>query len=307
MTGIIIKSLAGVYTVRLDDSGAVCEGKARGRLRYEGSKPLVGDHVTIEVYDSQGELQTSPVDADAVGDVSSIVTEILPRRNAFVRPPVANVDYMVIIAAAVNPITDPFLVDRMAVIAAMNDVEAIICINKSDLNPANELFDIYTRAGFRVFRVSAESGAGTAEMLDALRGKLSVFTGNSGVGKSSILNAFGLEIRTGEVSEKLGRGRHTTRHSEIFEVDGALIIDTPGFSSFDTSMMERLPREDLEHAFIDFAPYLGKCRFRDCAHMKEPGCAILEALERGEIVKSRHDSYVRLAELEAELKAKEYK
>lgn len=291
MTGTIIKALAGVYTIRVAD-GETHDCKGRGRLRYEGASPRVGDLV---------ELVPSPDGGYGT------VERILPRRNSFVRPPVANIDYMVIVAAAVNPITDPFLIDRMAVIAAMSDAETVIVLNKVDLDSADTLHEIYTRAGFPVFRVSAETGEGTAELLAFLRGKISVFTGNSGVGKSSILNALGLEIKTGEVSEKLGRGRHTTRHTEIFEVDGALIFDTPGFSSFDTSMMERLPREDLEHAFIDFRPFIGQCRFRNCAHEKEPDCAILGAVARGEIGKSRHESYLRLAELERELKAREYK
>ena len=292
MTGTIIKALAGVYTVHEDGTGKSYSCKGRGRLRYEGASPRVGDRVEFE-----------PTDESGIGTVD----KILPRRNSFVRPPVANIDYMVIVAAAVNPITDPFLIDRMAVIAAMSDAETVIVLNKVDLDSADSLYEIYTLAGFPVFRVSAETGEGTAELLAFLRGKVAVFTGNSGVGKSSILNALGLEIKTGEVSEKLGRGRHTTRHTEIFEVDGALIFDTPGFSSFDTSMMERLPREDLENAFIDFRPYLGQCRFRNCAHEKEPNCAILGAVERGEIGKSRHASYLRLAELERELKAREYK
>jgi ribosome biogenesis GTPase len=289
VTGIITKALSGVYFVRSD--GKTYECKARGRFRYENASPLVGDAVVIELKSEN----------------SGTVTQILPRKNSFVRPPVANIDVMVIVASAVNPVTDPFLIDRMAVIAGTSGAESVICLNKCDLDVADALFDIYTRAGFPVFRVSAETGEGTAELLAALRGKTAAFTGNSGVGKSSILNALGLELKTGEVSEKLGRGRHTTRHTEIHDVDGAFIIDTPGFSSFDTGMMERLPREDLERAFIDFVPYLGKCRFRDCAHIREPGCAILEAVEGGEIVRSRHESYIRLTDLENELKAREYK
>ena len=299
MTGTIIKALAGVYTIHADTSGRVYNCKGRGRLRYENKSPRVGDRVEFEPI-------VDPNDAEAVA-ATGTVERILPRRNVFVRPPVANIDYMVIVAAAVNPITDPFLVDRMSVIAAMSDAQVVIVLNKVDLNSADALHDIYSRAGFPVFRVSAETGEGTAELLAFLRGKVSVFTGNSGVGKSSILNALGLNIKTDEVSEKLGRGRHTTRHTEIFEVDGALIFDTPGFSSFDTSMMERLPREDLEMSFIDFAPYLGQCRFRDCAHEREPDCAVVGAVERGEIVRSRYESYLRLAALERELKAREYK
>ena len=227
------------------------------------------------------------------------ITEILPRRNAFVRPAVANIDVMVIVAAAVIPVTDPFLIDRVTAMAQSHDCEVVICINKCDVDPGDKLFEIYTKAGFDVIRTSAKSGIGIDELSSKISGKVCAFTGNTGVGKSSILNAMhpGLVIKTGDVSEKLGRGRHTTRHVELFKLtNGAVIADTPGFSSFDVDQMEVIKKENLQYAFLDFAPYIENCRFTNCSHIKERGCAVLEALNNGEIQKTRHDSYVRLYE-----------
>ena len=222
------------------------------------------------------------------------------------RPAVANIDQLVIIAAGVIPVTDPFLIDRVAAIADSKEgCDCLVCINKCDLSAADELFETYTRAGFRTLRVSAETGEGMNELAAAIAGKVSAFTGNSGVGKSSILNCLepDFQLQVGEVSEKLGRGRHTTRHIELFRLkNGAIVADTPGFSSFDTERMELLRKEDLEKAFREFRPYLDGCHFTGCAHVKEKGCAVLEAVEAGKIPKSRHESYVRLYEQAKEIK-----
>ena len=215
MEGVIIKALSGFYYVAAEEKRIEC--KARGRFRLDGSSPLVGDRVLVSL------------DANGKGRVDTV----LPRRNWFIRPAVANIDALVFVAANTNPVTDPFLVDRISVIAAEADCELIVCINKSDLDPGERLYDIYTRAGFPVVRMSAETGEGADALLDALRGKVSAFTGNSGVGKSSILNRLlpGAAIRTGEVSEKLGRGRHTTRHVELYQLaPDTYIADTPGFA-----------------------------------------------------------------------------
>ena len=292
--GLITKILGGIYTVF--EGSAYYDCRARGLFRHKGETPLVGDRVDIDV--------------DEFG--KGTIQKILPRQNEFIRPPVANVDIMVIVASAAIPVTEPFLIDRMAAVAASAGVTPVICINKSDLDSADKLFDIYSRGVFPTFRVSAETGNGIGALIDALYGSTSVLTGNSGVGKSSILNALGLKIAVGEVSNKLGRGRHTTRHVEIHTLinpkgPDACVIDTPGFSSFDTGKMALTEQSDIEHGFPEFEPFLGKCRFRDCVHVKEPGCAVLEALGDGLINESRHRSYVMLLDTAKELKAREYK
>ena len=276
--GVIIRALSGFYDVDTGAGSIRC--RARGRFRKEGLTPLVGDRVTLRRSGENGYLQ-----------------EILPRKNQFVRPAVANVDQLVMLAAQVNPVTEPFLIDRVAAIAAQQQVELILVINKCDLDPAERLYGIYRDTGMTVFRISSATGEGVDALRQRLSGKLAAFTGNSGVGKSTLLNLLFPEARmpTGDVSEKLGRGRHTTRHVELFTLpDGTRIMDTPGFSAFDTDQMDLGAPEQLALAFPEFAPFLGKCRFDDCAHVKEAGCAVLEALETGAIQPSRHESYVRL-------------
>ena len=290
-TGRIVRSLSGFYDVVLPDTVLTC--KARGILRREGQSPLTGDMVTVTRQGAKG-----------------MVEAILPRKNSFVRPAVANVDALVIFAANVNPITEPFLIDRVTAIAGNKGVECILCVNKTDLDAAEKLRGIYTHAGFRVIPTSAETGAGVETLRQALQGKLTAFTGNSGVGKSSILNRLcpQLALPTGEVSEKLGRGRHTTRHVELFTLDSeTFVMDTPGFSSFDTDQMDIILKENLQYAFPDFGPFLGQCQFHDCSHRKEPGCAVRAAAEAGAIESSRYDSYLRLYEKAAQYKQWEHK
>lgn len=280
-TGTIFKAISGFYYVETENETIEC--KARGRFRHENITPLVGDIAEITV----------------TGGGKGILDVILPRKNAFIRPPIANLDQMVIIASAVIPITDPFLIDRMTAIAEFNNCGCVICINKFDLNRGDTLFDIYTKVGYKVIHTSAETGEGIPELLNAVKDKLSAFTGNSGVGKSSILNILdpALDLSVGDVSQKLGRGRHTTRHVELYKLkNGAIVADTPGFSSFDTEQMELTVKDQLQFLFKEFVPYIGKCRFHDCAHIKESGCAILDALEAGHIPESRHASFVRLYE-----------
>ena len=265
------------------------ECKARGRFRYDGCSPLVGDRVEVS-FDAHGKGR---------------IDTVLPRRNAFIRPAVANIDQLIMIAANVNPVTDPFLIDRVVAIAENADCEPVVCLNKCDLDPADHLYEIYRSIGFRVLRTSAATGLGVDELRDTLRGKTSAFTGNSGVGKSSLLNALDASfgIATGAVSERLGRGKHTTRHVELYELEsGSYIADTPGFASFEVEMMCTIPKERLQFDFPDFDKYIGSCRFSDCAHLKEPGCAVTQAVAAGEIGQSRYRSYTRLYEMCAQHK-----
>ena len=290
-TGRILRSLSGFYDVQT--GGGIISCRARGSLRRTGDTPLTGDMVEITVERGKG-----------------MVEKILPRRNSFVRPAVANIEALVVFAANVNPVTEPFLIDRVAAIAGDQEVPVILVVNKCDLDPAEDLVSVYTRAGFRCIRASAETGEGVEELRSLLRGKLTAFIGNSGVGKSSMLNCLcpGLALPTGEVSEKLGRGRHTTRHVELYKLDeDTYVADTPGFSSFDTDMMDVILKENLQYAFPDFAPYVGKCQFHDCSHRREPGCAVTEAVKEGLIGKSRYDSYLKLYEKASQIKEWEIK
>ena len=267
--------------------------RARGILRKEGNSPLTGDLVEITLDRGKG-----------------MVERILPRKNSFIRPAVANVDALVVFAANVNPVTEPFLIDRVAAIAGDQEVSVILCVNKCDLDPALDLNRIYRNAGFPVICTSAETGEGVEALRKLLEGKLTAFTGNSGVGKSSILNRLcpELALPTGEVSEKLGRGRHTTRHVELYRLgEDTYVADTPGFSSFDTDQMEVILKENLQYAFPDFGKYIGQCRFDDCSHRKEPGCAVREAFEAGQIEKTRYDSYLRLYEKASQINLWELK
>lgn len=283
--------MSGFYDVQTGDKVITC--RARGILRKEGNSPLTGDLVEITVERGKG-----------------MVEKILPRKNRFIRPAVANIDALVVFAANVNPVTEPYLIDRVAAIAGDQSVPVYLCMNKCDLDPAADLVRIYEKAGFPVFRTSAETGEGVEQLRQMIKGKLVAFTGNSGVGKSSILNRLApeLELATGEVSEKLGRGRHTTRHVELYSLgDDTLVADTPGFSSFDTDQMEVILKENLQYAFPDFGPYIGKCRFDDCSHRKEPDCAVRSAVEAGEIGKSRYDSYMKLYEKSSQINLWELK
>ncbi len=281
MRGRIQKALSGFYYVDTGEEVLTC--RARGKFRKEGASPLVGDFAVVQ----------------PLGGGEGVVESLEERRNSFVRPAAANIDQLVVLCANVNPVTDPYLIDRVAAIAALKDCEVLICINKCDLDRGDELYEIYTKAGFPTVRVSAATGEGLDELTEHIRGKLSVFTGNSGVGKSSILNALqpDFQLKVGEVSEALGRGRHTTRHTELFRLDcGAEVIDTPGFSSFEAAEMSWELKCRLPETFREFAPYRDECRFVGCSHTKEKGCAVLEALKAGKIHPIRHRNYLRLYE-----------
>lgn len=287
----IIKALSGFYYVQTEDG--VVECRARGRFRRQDQSPLVGDFVRITRQGDKGVLEA-----------------LLPRKNAFIRPAVANIDQLVVLASCAIPVTEPFLIDRVLAIAQLQNVPALVVVNKDDLAPAQPLAEIYRRAGVPVLVTSAETGEGIEALREALAGKLSCLTGNSGVGKSSLLNHAcpQLQLPVGEVSEKLGRGRHTTRHIELYSLgSNTFVADTPGFSAFDTERMELVHKEQLQYAFPEFAPYLGHCQFPDCAHRKEPGCAVRKALAEGKIGQTRYSSYERLYELASQLKEWELK
>jgi len=289
---VIMKTLSGFYYVKNGEETIAC--RARGKFRVDGVYPLAGDRVRYEI----------------TGQGTGMINEVLPRRNFFVRPTVANVDYLVIIAANTNPVTDPYLIDRVSVIAEDVGCDVIICINKCDIDSGDELFKIYSKTRYKVIRTSAKTGQGIAHLRDCIRGKTVAFTGNSGVGKSSILNAIepSFNITTDEVSHHLGRGKHTTRHVELFDIgDETYIADTPGFASFDLAQMKPISKEDLQYKFPDFAEYIGLCRFDDCKHLKEPNCAVTQAVSSGTVSQSRYDSYVRLFDIVSQFKKWEQK
>ena len=277
--GRIEKALSGFYYV--NTGGETLQCRARGKFRREGLSPLVGDWVQVR----------------ELGNGEGFVEAVEARRNQFARPAAANIDQLVILASAAIPVTEPYLIDRIASIAALKGCQVLLCLNKCDLDSADELYDIYSRSAIPVLRVSAVTGQGLDALREAIRGKLSAFTGNSGVGKSSVLNALlpSLALPVGEVSKALGRGRHTTRHVELFSLgEDTYIIDTPGFSSFDTAEMDLALKQHLPDTFPEFAPYVSGCRFTGCTHTKEKGCRVLQAVKDGLIPASRHRSYVRL-------------
>ena len=243
MEGTIIKALSGFYYVSCGEN--VYECKARGRFRLDGTSPLVGDKVCFAT-DSSGK---------------GFIEKVYDRKNSFIRPAVANIDALVFVAANTNPITDPFLIDRVSVIAEEACCELIVCINKVDIDPADELYAIYTGSGFTTRRTSAATGEGIPELRAVLDGKICAFTGNSGVGKSSLLNSISPEfnIEVAAVSNKLGRGKHTTRHVELYNIgDATFIADTPGFASFDIKMMQNIEKQELQHDFREFKKYIGR-------------------------------------------------
>ena len=289
LTGTILKGIGGFYYV--DTADGVIECKARGKFRKTVGKPVIGDRVRIGMQP----------------DGTGYLLEIASRRNQLIRPALANIDLLVTVASAAPPVTDPFLIDKVIAIAENKGIEPLVVINKTDLDSGKQLMESYRLAGIDVLAVSAETGEGVEELRARIVGKIAAFAGNSGVGKSSLLNRLlpGFGAAVGEISG-IGRGRHTTRHIELVPFGGGYLADTPGFSSFETEQMDLVLREDLQYAFREFAPFLGQCKFTGCAHVKEKGCAVLAAVESGKIARSRHASYVKLYESVKDLKEWEF-
>ena len=278
--GIIVRSIGGFYYVEAADTVYTC--RARGHFRRKGITPVAGDRVTILV------------DEDGTGTVD----QVLERKNVMVRPPVANLDVLVLVASVCHPRTNTLVLDKMIAVAEKKGICPIIVINKSDLGDPAELEQIYHKTGIECFTVSATDPQTLEPLRKRLAGQICVFAGNSGVGKSSILNGIdpSLELTTGEISEKLGRGRHTTRTATLYHFSDGYVVDTPGFSSLDMEQVESIDKDELAYCFREFEPYEGKCRFIGCAHYREPNCAVRQAVEAGEITQSRYDSYVTMYE-----------
>lgn len=289
--GIIIKGIGGFYYVEAD--GQIYECKARGVFRKSGIKPLAGDRVRISINDN----------------AENTINEIAERSSVLVRPPVANVDRLFIVSSVCEPKPVLLIIDRMTALAVNQGIEPIVVFTKNDLESADEYIEIYRKAGIKAFSVSCVNGDGVEDVKEELKGHISAFCGNSGVGKSSLLNAIDpeLALKTGEISDKLGRGRHTTRHSELFKVEGGYVADTPGFSSFETDETEPILKDSLPFAFKEFEKYIGQCKFTSCLHTKDKGCRIIQAVEEGDIPVSRHESYCFMMEQAKNIKEWELK
>ena len=278
-TGLILKGIGGFYYVKAGDT--VYECKARGVFRRNAITPLVGDHVKLLIEENQ----------------SPVIAEILPRKNSFIRPPMANLDQLVLVAATCDPAPSTLVIDKIIAAAEDKGISPILVISKIDLEQAQWLRDIYEPIGFPVVLVSSATGEGVEQVKELLRGKITAFTGNSGVGKSSLLNQIDRRfcLETGEISRKLGRGRHTTRQVELFPLEGGgYVADTPGFSAIQMERYDVVHKEQLPYCFREFEPFLDQCRFPSCSHTCEKGCAVLEAVREGKISRSRHESYVAL-------------
>ena len=286
MIGLIVKAISSFYYV--DFENTVYECKARGNFRKMGVSPVVGDYVEF-----------SPTDLS-----HGVIEEIKPRKNCLSRPVIANIDKIIIVSSFSCPSPDTLIIDRLTAVAVYYGIEPIIVFNKSDTGDFSEYKKIYQNAGFKVFVVSAKDNIGIDDLRKEIGSSFCAFAGNSGVGKSSIINClFGdLNLRTGEVSQKLGRGRHTTRSSEIYELFGGEVVDTPGFSSLEIEKIETVLKEDLQFCFRDFEPFLNECRFSSCSHTKEKGCAVIKAVEDGKIEFSRFESYKMLYDQLKDLK-----
>ncbi len=275
--GKIIKGIGGFYYV--DTGNEIYECKARGNFRKQGISPLVGDNVEISINDN----------------AENTIDTIYPRKNELIRPPLANLDQLFIVSSLVEPKINTVIIDNLTAIAEYKKIEPIIVITKTDLDTSAKKYkQIYEGAGFNVVICNNTTGEGGEEIRKLLNNKCSAFTGNTGVGKSTLLNNIfpELKLKTGEISKKLGRGKHTTRHCELFKADNGYIADTPGFSSLEFKQIEKILKDDLPYCFREFEEYIGYCKFSTCTHTNDKGCAIVDAVNNGKISKSRHESYI---------------
>ena len=282
---VILKSIGGFYYVKSGDE--VIECKAKGKFRNLSLSPVAGDIVDTEFDGS-----------------TNVITKIYPRKNKFIRPPFANLDLLVLVISTVDPAPNYLVIDKMCAIAENKDVQVIMVITKTDMAEYENIRSVYAKAGFKVFYTGADDDEQLEEIRREMQGKLCVFSGNSGVGKSTLLNKLfpHLSLETGITSKKLGRGKHTTRRVEIFETDGCMVADTPGFSSVELVDDNFISKDDLQYAFVEFAPYLGSCKFADCRHINEIGCAVKGAVDGGEIPQSRYESYKALYDRQKNIK-----
>ena len=275
VSGILIRVTGGFYYVEV--KGEILECKARGVFRKNGNTPVVGDKVEVEIKK----------------DGYHSLTSILPRKNFLTRPPLANLDRLFIVVSSARPEPNTLVIDKLTAAATAIDVEPVIVFSKTDLSSVKSLFETYTKAGFHCIMYSDVTKEGVNEVRSLLDGKLSAFIGNSGVGKSTLLNNIfpDLGLKTADISDKLGRGRHTTRTVELFKLDAGFIADTPGFSTVDLIRYSLSDKDNLKNCFPEFREYVGECRFTSCSHTCEKDCAVLEAVKNGEIAESRHISY----------------
>ncbi len=304
-TGRLIKMTGGLYTVRLDAgdtplSGQTVECRARGQFRHARVTPLVGDYVAVQYDHTSYVLGENGVATPSADRTGLMIADILPRKNSLIRPPLSNVDIMLTVVAAASPDPDVPTVDKLLSILEFHHIEPILVIGKCELDPARAaaLKAMYEQAGYRVFVLSCYTGEGIADFAafaeNTLGGRITAVAGASGAGKSTLLNTVfpGLGLVTGTLSEKIGRGKNTTRHTELFDLPGGgYIADTAGFSLLDFERFDFFALEDLPHTFREFTPYLGACRYTDCTHTTDEGCAIVEAVRAGRIGASRHGAY----------------
>ncbi len=281
--GRIVRAVGGNYYVHAPETGEeLIKCTARGIFRLDGISPCAGDNVLIETQDN----------------AEPVITQVEERKNYLVRPPLANLDGIVFVNSSTQPAPNRYVLDKLVAIADSKGIEPLVVFTKPDLKEAGDIIEVYRSIGIEVCIVNNITGDGSERVLDFISGRTTAFIGNSGVGKSSLLNVLfpELQLDTAHISKKLGRGRHTTRQVEMYRLAGGYVADTPGFSTVDTERYCRIPKGELDNAFREFSEFTAECRFADCAHIKEQGCAVRAAVEGGRIPQSRYESYLRMYE-----------